>query len=257
MANALTAMFFSQFGEDRILSEIFRSRPHGVCVEVGANDGVHGSNTLYFERLGWRCVLVEPNPSLCAEIRAVRHATLFQCAASNREGATTLHVVEGAWRADGMSTTSDSPEDHARIAAQGFKSHPIEVPTARLDQILEAAGIEAPIDFISIDVEGLEAVVLEGLSLQRWRPTILIIEDNSNAGSATVPDYLARFGYTRFLRTGVNDWYAQRTNRTLVNAASRIRMASTLFALRARAILKRIPFAVKARNALRSRGRSP
>jgi FkbM family methyltransferase len=253
----LTSVFYSQFGEDRILSGIFRDKPLGVCIEVGANDGVHGSNTLYFEKIGWQCILVEPNPSLCAEIRAVRSATLFECAASNRRGTVTLHVVEGAWRADGMSTTSDKPEDHERIAAQGFRSRPIQVPAVTLDDILSEARMGAAIDFISIDVEGLEVEVLEGLSLPRWQPTILILEDNSNATSAVVPDYLAGFGYVRFLRTGVNDWYAQRTDKRLVNAASRLRMAATLLVLRTKSVLKRIPLAVKVRNALRPRGPAP
>jgi hypothetical protein len=34
-------------------------------VEVGAHDGITGSNTYRFEKAGWKCVLVEPTPA-CA-----------------------------------------------------------------------------------------------------------------------------------------------------------------------------------------------
>ena len=45
-------MYYSQFGEDRLLAEIFHDKARGQCVEVGANDGFHGSTSLYFEKLG-------------------------------------------------------------------------------------------------------------------------------------------------------------------------------------------------------------
>jgi hypothetical protein len=35
---------------------------------------------------------VEPNPRLCAGIRANRTAGVFECAASDRNGTATLHV---------------------------------------------------------------------------------------------------------------------------------------------------------------------
>ena len=62
--------YYSQFGEDRILDRLFRGKRKGFCVEVGANNGVDGSTTLHFEELGWDCILVEPNPTLCRELRA-------------------------------------------------------------------------------------------------------------------------------------------------------------------------------------------
>ena len=41
-------MFYSQFGEDKILSKIFQGKTQGVCVEVGANNGVDDSTSLFF-----------------------------------------------------------------------------------------------------------------------------------------------------------------------------------------------------------------
>ncbi len=231
-------MFYSQFGEDRILSRIFRGKRRGACVEVGANDGVHGSTSLHFEGLGWRCILIEPNPELCREIRARRKAELFECAASDRPGTLTLHVAQGAWRADGMSTVSDRPEDHARIQQQGFQTYEVQVRSDTLDAILTAAGLQEAPDFISIDVEGHEQQVLNGLSLERWKPTVLIIEDNSATANSATDQHLARYGYVRFRRTGVNDWYAHRSNRRLVNLVSRSWLALRLLAIRVKRRLR-------------------
>jgi FkbM family methyltransferase len=247
-------MFHSQFDEDSILSRIFAGKREGICVEVGANDGINGSTTLYFEKLGWRCILIEPNPDLCAEIRANRSAVLFECAASSRAGNATLHIAEGAWRADGMSTISARSEDRERISKQGFSTRPVDVPTFTMDELLSRAQLDGPIDFVTIDVEGHELEVLQGLSLKRWKPTILILEDNSNTEDATVARYLAGFGYDAFMRTGVNDWFAHRSNKQLVTSRNKIRLATQVLTIRGRSRLRRIPWIVNTWRWLKGRG---
>lgn len=233
--------FYSQFGEDRILAEYFRGVRDGLCVEVGANDGEHGSTSLCFEQLGWECILVEPNPDLCDLIRARRSAKVCEFAASDHEDVATLHIVEGAHRADGLSTISDSPASHARIREHGFVTRPVQVKTLTLDRILQDAGVSRPIAFMSIDVEGHEMQVLRGLSLERWKPGVLLVEDNSQFVDRSIARFLAERGYVPFLRTGVNDWYARRDDRRFVTPGSRLRYASLVARASARAALKRIP----------------
>jgi hypothetical protein len=62
----------AQFGEDRVLWNIFRGRCNGFFVEVGAYDGVHLSNTYFLEQLGWRGLLIEPILELCRRATAAR-----------------------------------------------------------------------------------------------------------------------------------------------------------------------------------------
>jgi FkbM family methyltransferase len=206
-------MYYSQFGEDRILARVFAGRPRGVCVEVGANNGVDGSTTLHFEEIGWDCVLVEPNPELCRELRHRRTARIFECAASASEGVATLQVAVGTPLAHGVSTLGDETAALHLSRHFGFETRPVEVQTRTLDSILEEADLRAAIDFISIDVEGHEAELLKGFSTDRWRPTIIIVEDNS--WSAAVRLRLRDQGYVRVNRTGVNDWYVRATNQQL------------------------------------------
>ncbi len=221
-------MFYSQFGEDKILNDIFRGKTSGLCVEVGANNGMEDSTTLFFEQLGWKCILVEPNPDLCNVIKQRRKAKVYQCAASDKKGVVTLFVVEGAERSHGLSTISSDLEVHKRIESHGFNTSAIEVSTLSLNEIFEDAQINEPIDFISIDVEGHEKKVLEGLTLEKWKPTILLIEDNSNIENDAVHSYLKEYGYVRFKRTGVNDWYAHESNKQLINLKSDMLMKGTV-----------------------------
>ncbi len=234
-------MFYSQFGEDRLLSEIFEDVVKGCCVEVGANDGINDSTTYYFEQLGWNCLLVEPNPELCHEIRKVRRGPLFECAASDARGTASLYVAYGAQRAHGVSGLGDAQEVGQRIARFGFEARPVSVNTRRLDDILEEANLPGHLDFVTIDVEGHEIPVLQGFTLERWQPTILIVEDNSQFADSSVVRYLRRHDYLPFRRTGVNDWYAHRTRKDLCTLSGQGAWMTAALDARIRRLLRKLP----------------
>lgn len=204
--------YFAQFGEDRILDEIFGHRAHGTCVEVGANDGITDSMTYHFELMGWTCLLVEPIPELFGKIRDNRRCVALNCAASSSEGQATLFVAVAA---TGMSSIDPGRRHRKAVGRAGARLEPVVVPTRTLDSILADAAISV-IDFVSIDVEGHELEVLKGFSIGKYRPRIVLVEDNSGGTDDTVPDYMDARGYAIFRRTGVNDWYARQDDRELV-----------------------------------------
>lgn len=199
--------FFAQFGEDKILYDIFDKKTGGVCVEVGGYDGITGSNTYFFEKLGWRCLIVEPMPDFCEKIRAVRSCEVVEIAASDKSGEAQFYVAIGV---ETLSTMERDPKHFDRIrnsSQQDMKS--ITVKTARLDDILLDRGF-TNIDFLTIDVEGHEMSVLAGMSFSTISPRIVIIEDNSHGLDHQVKNYMESASYVRFKKTGCNDWYAQR-----------------------------------------------
>ena len=194
--------FYAQCGEDRALAHIFAQTGKGTCLEVGANDGVSLSNTYYFEQLGWRCILVEPNSDCCHEIRQSRHATVFECAASEKEGHAVLHVGSGS---DDVYSSLDA----GQLTENRERYRPVVVPTRTLDAILEEAGV-ASLDFVTIDVEGHESQTLKGFTLDRWKPHLVLLEDSTDMVDAEVEHHMQQAGYFRFWRSGGNDWYARR-----------------------------------------------
>jgi hypothetical protein len=80
----------------------------------------------------------------------------------------------------------------------------------------------------------------------------MVLEDNSNFESNIVSEHLKKLGYVRFLRTGVNDWYAHQTNKQLVNMRSKTRIMWTALKIKAKNRLRRILSIVKIRNFLRA-----
>jgi FkbM family methyltransferase len=204
--------YFAQFGEDRILDEIFGHRNYGNCVEVGANDGITDSMTYHFELSGWKCLLIEPIPDLAKKISEKRNCIVKNYAASSEEGETSFFVAEKVLGMSGLELTRKQLQ---AITQAGGIPTKITVRKKTLDGILEESNF-SNIDFISIDVEGHELEVLKGFSLEKFKPRIVLIEDNSNQTDVTVQNYMKCKGYTIFKRTGVNDWYAMESDRELI-----------------------------------------
>jgi hypothetical protein len=69
---------------------------------------------------------------------------------------------------------------------------------------LAEAGIDR-VDFLSVDVEGAELAVLRGFSIPRYRPRLILIEDDVQ--DRTKHDYLEAEGYKLVRRTALNNWY--------------------------------------------------
>ena len=199
--------YYAQYGEDKILNQIFNKKD-GVCVEVGGFDGVTGSNSYYFEQLGWRCLVVEPMPDFCQKIRAARSCEIAEVAASDKAGEAEFYVAVGV---EVLSTMQHDANHFARIRTSTQEEmRKITVKTARLDEILLERGIST-VDFMTIDVEGHEMSALAGMSFDAISPRIIILEDNSGGLDTEVKDFMKSVGYIRFKRTGNNDWYAKKS----------------------------------------------
>lgn len=247
-----TRVFFSEYGEDRILANYFSGKKVGFCIEVGANDGLNGSTTFHFERAGWDCLLIEPNPQMCERIRELRLSPVLQVAASNKCGTATLLVAIGSGTAHGLSSIQPEQEAGEAIRSSGYTYEKVEVETKTLDEILTARTQGRSIDFISIDVEGHELEVLEGFNVAFWRPRILVIEDNSYGEKSAVRQHLSKLGYEPFHRTVVNDWYAHQSDAELINARSKIRYKVQLWMWSRVWPLRRIAATVPGARKLRS-----
>jgi FkbM family methyltransferase len=196
--------FKSQFGEDRLLYEYFHEKKAGYYVEVGACDGIYASNTFFFERLGWRGLLIEPIPELAERCRNTRPNSQVICSAAvspNSPDHIEFEVVEGWEALSSVSLKRDRFYDYQPNVRK------ISVSARTLDAMLEEAKAP-PVDFLTIDVEGQEWQVLQGFTISRWQPEIIILERWSPVPDQRVMDYMHRNTYV-YKRTtgGLNDWF--------------------------------------------------
>ena len=197
--------------------EFFDQRADGCFVEIGANHPTQFSQTWLLETKGWSGVLVEPNPELCQALRAQRpRSRTFQAAVGSPGMVGEMDLFLGM--SDQHSTLAPERGD----PVTGAK---VRVPVRTLDSILAEASLDK-IDFLSIDVEGLELEVLQGLSLNKFSPRLILIEDKRHSFKKFF--YLRRHGYRLVKRTDQNDWYVPRgspeTLRSMTTWPERLRL---------------------------------
>jgi FkbM family methyltransferase len=180
----LGATYYSQVGQDKYVHEhFFRDRKGGVFVELGAYDGITGSNACFFEReMGWTGLCVEPSPVIFEKLRAARTCPCVQAAVAPQPGKVSfLQIPEYA---DQLSGIIDSYHPlHKQIidrVAQGRKApQVIEVECVTFNDLMTKHNIQH-IDFLSLDTEGGEYEILKSINWDKVGIDVITVEDKYN-----------------------------------------------------------------------------
>lgn len=156
-------------------------RLNGFFVELGAWDGYHASNTLFLERYArWSGVLIEPGETGYSRLIRNRNAHCSNDLCSNVRGNVPFMEVGGnlPWQS---GTRSGIVNEHSGKVIGWMKTPPKTRLAKKLTDVL--IGFSAPrfIDYLSLDVEGHEPEVLEGLDFKWFQIKCMSIENNREA----------------------------------------------------------------------------
>jgi FkbM family methyltransferase len=195
----------SQVGQDLFLNRwMFKDGGPGFFVDVGAYDGELGSNTWFLEkRLGWTGVAFEPNPPAFAALVRNRSCQAIPACAYDHDGevrflalsekdhrpprrlrrppnlaALALDPRHGALMLSGIQDHLAGPDRIERVRElQDLDQAVLTVPCRRIDSVLDERGVRT-VDYLSVDVEGAERQVLEGLDFARIRVNVVGVESS-------------------------------------------------------------------------------
>jgi FkbM family methyltransferase len=198
---------YADYETDLEIQKYFDPGYSGVCIDIGAGFGTERSNTYYFEKKYWRCLCIEPNPGLYNHMRMYRRLALnIACSNYDKKGvAFQIYDINDGNQEAISSLVVDKRlvESHKGMIN---KVEEIKVEVKKLDTVLSRINLEK-IDFVSIDTEGTELEVLMGFDINRWKPSLFIIENNFEESKFL--DYLRDFGYKFSQRIGVNDFFTR------------------------------------------------
>lgn len=184
--------------EKLMVWEFFGFSQEGFFVDVGANDPKILSQSWFLEKMGWRGLLIEPLPE--------KHDALVRERPLSRVFQVAVSAPDKTGEADFFVSDMQSSLKKNLIAADVTYQTKTRVKVVTLDSILEE--IQPPrLDFISIDTEGTELDVLRGFNLQKWKPSLILMEDV--VLSLNKHRYLIANGYKLYRRTGYNAWYVR------------------------------------------------
>jgi len=158
----------------------------GFFIECGANDGINQSNTWYYEKkLNWRGVLIEPIPEVFDQLKKNRKSeNLFfnNVLKSFKDKRKYIRLIYD--KKDSLITKIESKKIKNTYS---FRSR-----AKTLNEILTISKAPKKIDFFSLDVEGDEINVLNGVDLKKYYFKYILIE---TINLKKVINKLKRFDY--------------------------------------------------------------
>lgn len=176
--------FYGDRGIDSVL-RVFYPKYKGIMVEVGAAGTQYLSLSKHFRDIGWDILSIEPNPKFAEEHRKLGHKIVeCACGVEDKDGIdfelATSKISTGKGTSESFSSISIK-EELKRYFPDSYlllNIEKIKVNLRRLDTILKESGI-TNIDILTIDTEGWELEVIEGLDLNSYRPNLILIENYS------------------------------------------------------------------------------
>jgi FkbM family methyltransferase len=160
----------SQIGQDKWVHSILGDKKDGYFIELGACDGLHLSNTLFFERnLNWNGICIEPNDNYIKELYANRKCNISNELVYSCEGEKVKFALSDA--ASGIIDENIGPFTR--------KDQHVLKTTTTLGNILDKFNAPNVIDYLSLDVEGQEYNILSTFPFDKYNFRCITVEHNA------------------------------------------------------------------------------
>jgi FkbM family methyltransferase len=168
-----TKTFFKKFRKFNALNNLdkkllqYINYKNGFYIECGANDGVDQSNTWHFEKFkNWHGILIEAHPEIFRELKKNRN---------KRNILVNKFLVSNNYKSQTVNISNNDLTSKFNTADEGSSlSTPIT-----LTEVLKKNNVPKLIDLFSLDVEGYEFEVLEGIDFENYKFKYFLIETSN------------------------------------------------------------------------------
>ena len=187
---------YAQNWEDVLLHRCFGAQEYGFYVDVGAYDPIEGNVTKSFYDRGWNGINVEPG-------------SVFDVLAAARPRDVNLRLlVLDRTGVAGFIETADRGMSH--VVADGSEGA-TTLSCDTLERIVRSHSGGMPVDFLKVDVEGVEGIIVQSTNWRALRPRVLVFEAtlpwSSTLCNQEWEPALLDHGYVRAYFDGINCFY--------------------------------------------------
>jgi len=165
---------YSQEGEDMILRRLFEKQQFGFYVDVGAHHPMRFSNTYFFYKKNWRGINIDAMPDSMKPFERIRPRDInIEKPVSDKKQVLTYY----AFNEPALNGFSKELSEQRDGQGNYFIKFTKDIETSTLEEILdENLPKNQDIDFLSIDVEGLDFMVLKSNNFEKYKPKVILIE---------------------------------------------------------------------------------
>ena len=176
--NFFHANSYSQEGEDMVIRGFYEGRKNykGFYVDVGAHHPYRFSNTNYFYKKGWRGINIEPSPEAMKWFKWFRSKDVNLNIGISESPQELRYYCFNEPALNGFSKEVSERRDGLNAKYHLLKTIP--VPTLPLSDVLDKhLPPGKKIDFLSVDAEGFDLIVLKSNNWEKYRPSFVLVEE--------------------------------------------------------------------------------
>lgn len=196
----------SQFGEDMLIRALLGDTRTGFYVDIGAHHPVYYSNTYHFYCKGWRGINIDATPSSMQAFRVLRprDINLELCLSSIEDEEVEFYVFDQS-----AHNTFDKVSAAQKLSSGVTLRRKHKLQTTTIMQCLDKfLPHNTQIDFMSIDVEGLDEAILMSNDWERYHPNVLVFEMHTTSieelCDTPIIKFLGKQGYEIAGRCGLS-----------------------------------------------------
>lgn len=200
--NAPKTISYSQKAEDLMLDIYFSHRTSpGLYIDIGCFHPKWISNTYLLHKRGWSGVCFDLDQQKLNFMKKKR-GKLVNC----YQKAVVSHSTSEKRISYQLNTpwsdidTLDEETALQNELCANVKYERIEVEVVGINDVLKQ---HQSIQLLNIDIEGLDSELILSIDFSKYRPEVIIFEDNENWGGNTeVRAKLVKFGYVHLFTSG-------------------------------------------------------
>ena len=166
---------FAQEGEDKLLLRYIGKKEKGFYIDIGAHHPIRFSNTYLFYLKGWKGINIDAMPGSMRIFQDLRPNDInLEIPISNERELLKYHIFNET----ALNTFSEKEAE--KMDGHGVYKivKKVELETLPLSSVLDQyLPRNTAIDFLSIDVEGLDFQVLKSNNWEKYKPYFILIEE--------------------------------------------------------------------------------
>ena len=194
---------YSQWGEDQFIAEYFKNKQKGTYLDIGCFHPLMYSNTCLLYKKGWSGINIDINPTSIDLFNIVRPTDTNLCTTIDEN-----KKIFEIYYDDPFSPVNTLDKNfYKNLKKNNLKdSKNFTVRSQTIEEIIKVSNIKK-IDFINIDVEGMDFNILTKIKIEEFKPNLISIETHKVDGSESedyhqIKNFLEKNNFIIFKRVG-------------------------------------------------------
>lgn len=193
---------YSQEGEDMILRRLFEKQQTGFYVDVGAHHPKRFSNTYFFYKQGWNGINIDAMPNSMKSFEKFRPRDInIEKPISDKKQVLTYY----AFNEPALNGFSKELSEERDGKGNYYIEFTKDIETSTLEEVLkDNLPKDQEIDFLSVDVEGLDFMVLKSNDFEKYKPKVILIEilgsSLKDIENNEISEYLKQYDYSIYAK---------------------------------------------------------